>query len=185
MKLDIASNLPNSKIPPREVWFILGIVPTILLWCHQGPQCELWRTSKWVTSILGATLMPISRDYISYTCRMRDSRHGSPDIPWEQGSWGSMGPIWGRQADQRKHQSSASLAFVRGIHLWPVNSPHKGPVTGKMFPFDVVIMSQLLDTFRHNTDIYEDLLLTLVPSPNRWWSVCFARLSWLKPKVAL
>ena len=42
--------------------------------------------------------------------------------------------------DQRKHQSSASLAFVRGIHRWPVNSPHKGPVTGKMFPFDDVIM---------------------------------------------
>ena len=32
-------------------------------------------------------------------------------------------------ADQRKHQSSALLAFVRGIHRWPVNSPHKGPVT--------------------------------------------------------
>ena len=28
--------------------------------------------------------------------------------------------------DQRKHQSSASLAFVRGIHRSPVNSPHKG-----------------------------------------------------------
>ena len=38
-------------------------------------------------------------------------------------------------ADQRKHQSSASLAFVRGIHRWPVNSPHKWPVTQKMFPF--------------------------------------------------
>ena len=32
-------------------------------------------------------------------------------------------------ADQWKHQSSASLAFVWGIHRWPVNSPHKGPVT--------------------------------------------------------
>ena len=31
----------------------------------------------------------------------------------------------GLGADQRKHQSSASLAFVRGIHWWPVNSPHK------------------------------------------------------------
>ena len=38
-------------------------------------------------------------------------------------------------------QSSASLAFVRGIHRWPVNSPHKGPVTQKMFPFDDVMMS--------------------------------------------
>ena len=43
-------------------------------------------------------------------------------------------------ADQRKHQSSASLVFVRGIHRWPVNSPHKGSVTRKMFPFDDVIM---------------------------------------------
>ena len=43
-------------------------------------------------------------------------------------------------ADQRKHESSASLAFVRGIHRGPVNSPHKWPVTRKMFPFDDVIM---------------------------------------------
>ena len=41
---------------------------------------------------------------------------------------------------QRKHQSSASLACVRGIHRWPVNSPHKWPVTRKIFPFDDVIM---------------------------------------------
>ena len=45
-------------------------------------------------------------------------------------------------ADQRKYQSSASLAFVWGIHRSPVNSPHKGPVTRKMFPFDDVIMPQ-------------------------------------------
>ena len=42
--------------------------------------------------------------------------------------------------DQSKHQSSASLAFVWGIHRGPVNSPHKWPVTRKMFPFDDVIM---------------------------------------------
>ena len=43
-------------------------------------------------------------------------------------------------ADQRKHQSSPSLAFVRGIHRWPVNSLHKVPVTWKIVPFDDVIM---------------------------------------------
>ena len=43
-------------------------------------------------------------------------------------------------ADHRKHQSSAPLAFVRWIHWWPVDSPHKGPVIWKMFPFDDVIM---------------------------------------------
>ena len=40
-------------------------------------------------------------------------------------------------ADERKHQNSGSPAFVSGIHGWPVNSPHKGPVTRKMFQFDV------------------------------------------------
>ena len=51
-------------------------------------------------------------------------------------------------ADQRKHQRSASLAFVRGIHRWPVNSPHKGPVTRKMLPFDdVIIISTLCIPF--------------------------------------
>ena len=42
--------------------------------------------------------------------------------------------------NQRRYQSSASLAFVRGIHRWPVNSPHKGPVTRKVFLFDDLIM---------------------------------------------
>ena len=45
-------------------------------------------------------------------------------------------------ADQRKHQSSASLAFVPGIHRGPVNSPHKWPVTWNIFPFDDVIMCE-------------------------------------------
>ena len=60
-------------------------------------------------------------------------------------------------ADQRKSQSSASLAFVRGIHLWPVNSPHKWPVTRKMFPFDDVIM--IVKTPPDRTDhIYNERL---------------------------
>ena len=43
-------------------------------------------------------------------------------------------------ADQRKHQSSASLAIVRGIHRSPMNSPRKCPETRKMFPFDDIVM---------------------------------------------
>ena len=54
--------------------------------------------------------------------------------------------------DQRKHQSSASLAFVRGIHWWPMNSPHKGPVTQKMFPFDDVITSFFMRLFVSKQD---------------------------------
>ena len=48
-------------------------------------------------------------------------------------------------AYQRKYQSSASLAFVMGIHRWPMNSPHKGPVTRKMFPFyDAIIKGPVM-----------------------------------------
>ena len=53
-------------------------------------------------------------------------------------------------ADQRKHQSVASLAFVREL-----NSPHKGPVTRKLFPFDDVIMILFIFLF----DWYE------IPAP--------------------
>ena len=43
--------------------------------------------------------------------------------------------------EQRKLPSSASLAFVRGIHRLPLNSLHKGSVRRKRFPFDDVIMA--------------------------------------------
>ena len=52
-------------------------------------------------------------------------------------------------ADQSKLQSSASLAFVWGIHRGPVNSPHKWPVTRKMFSFDDVII-----WYVNSTNIY-------------------------------
>ena len=49
----------------------------------------------------------------------------------------------GSDGDQRKYQSSMSLAFVRGIHQESMNSPHKRPVTRKRFPYDDVIMFYL------------------------------------------
>ena len=55
-------------------------------------------------------------------------------------------------ADQRKYQSSASLAIVRRIHRRPVNSPHKWPVTRKMFPFDDVIMPNSMEIFCSHRD---------------------------------
>ena len=45
----------------------------------------------------------------------------------------------------KKTSSFASLAFVWGIHQWPVNSPHRWPVTRKMFPFDDVIILLCFD----------------------------------------
>ena len=56
-------------------------------------------------------------------------------------------------ADQRKYQGPASLAFVRGIHLRPGNSPHKGPVTRQTFPFDDVIMIIMVNTIEKTLNI--------------------------------
>ena len=63
-------------------------------------------------------------------------------------------------ADQRKHYSSASLPFVRGIHRGPVNSPLKGPVTREMFPFEGVIMifSWLICELRIRSVLHFDIL---------------------------
>ena len=63
-------------------------------------------------------------------------------------------------ADQRKHYSSTSLAFVRDIHQWQVNSPHKEPVTRKMFPCADVIMGWLASEpvmFYRNMDVSQQL----------------------------
>ena len=63
--------------------------------------------------------------------------------------------FFGRRS--KKHQSSASLAFVQGIHRGPVKSPHKWLVTRKMFPFDDVIMQ-----YQNNYSYHDD----------EGWSVC-------------
>ena len=69
--------------------------------------------------------------------------------------------------DQRRLQSSASLAFVMGIHLWPVYSPHKWPVTRK----NVSIWWR-----HHGITLYE--LKTHQPEP-RYCMVGYAHVHWI------
>ena len=63
-------------------------------------------------------------------------------------------------ADQIKHQSSASLAFGMGIHRRPAKFPHKGLVTQKMFPFDDVIMKCTKNDILPWQVLFTPLLLT-------------------------
>ena len=69
-------------------------------------------------------------------------------------------------ADQRKHQSSASLAFELGFHRGPVNSPHKWPVTRKMFSFDDVIMQNVSFIKLSHAYIYIVLQKCICPYTN-------------------
>ena len=75
-------------------------------------------------------------------------------------------------ADQRKHQSSASLAFVWGIHRGPVNSLHKWPVTREMCPFDDVIMQYktmtIFDLSRDIKSLYNSFVYAYLLLSNIW-----------------
>ena len=73
-------------------------------------------------------------------------------------------------ADQREHQSSASLAVVCGIHRWSVNSPHKWPVTRKRFPFDDVIMKSS-DCVHAEWFMYShgNLIESTLTATSLWW----------------
>ena len=97
-------------------------------WCY----CVCIVSSKWIHLIdLPISFMVVLLHYDDVTMGAIASQITSLTIVYSTVYSG---------ADQSKHQSSASLAFVWGIHRGPVNSPHKWPVTRKMFPFDDVIM---------------------------------------------
>ena len=76
-------------------------------------------------------------------------------------------------ADQRKHQISTSLAFVRGINWWPVNSLHKGPVTCKMFPSDDIIMNthMLVIHLFQFLSIYFFLSISVFECIHEYWCI--------------
>ena len=83
-------------------------------------------------------------------------------------------------ADQRKHQSSSSLAFGRGIHRWPVNSLHKGPVTRKTFPFDDVIMFNSTEGYidhrlNDGSDLSFKLKAVCNDSRSKFWDVLWTQ----------
>ena len=67
-------------------------------------------------------------------------------------------------ADQKIYGSSASVAFVRGVHRWP----HKWPLTRKRFPFDDVIVAyEFCDVFRFSIYRKWNMLLSV-----QWGNGC-------------
>ena len=85
-------------------------------------------------------------------------RHNERDGVWNQRRLHCLLIFFFRRKS-KKTSNSASVAFVRGIHRWPVNSPHKGPVTRKMFPFDDVIM--IFEIIMADSDL---LIIDIMPA---------------------
>ena len=94
-----------------------------------------FRESKLVNGKPSATLLQQCRHRSVHALQWR---HNECDGVWITSLLIVYSTIYSL-TDQRKQQSVVLLAFVRGIHRWPVNSPHKGWATPKMFPFDDVI----------------------------------------------
>ena len=87
----------------------------------------------------------IPKSVLSMSCNSRDPHHNDVIMNAMASQITSVLIVYSTVCSG-VDQSSASLAFVRGIHRWPVNCPHKGPVTWKIFLFDDVIMwMNLLD----------------------------------------
>ena len=87
-------------------------------WWFEKPSRPLWRHSNEINQL------EISKNYSDIIMGAMASQITSLTIVYSTVYSG---------ADQRKHQSSTPMAFVRGIHRWPVNYPHKWPVTRKCF----------------------------------------------------
>ena len=94
-------------------------------WYRQHRLAVLWCTAVWAITVV--------RDSLPWRHNERDGVSNHQPLDY------LLNRLFKAQIKE-KNQSFASLAFVRGIHRWPVNSPHKGPVTRKMFPLDDVIM---------------------------------------------
>ena len=106
----IYSNDPSQI---QHVQWIMHAFPTLLWFSTDQIYSNLWHLLHWYQS----------NHYSDIIMSVMASEITSVSVVY---STICLGP------DHRKHQSSASLAFVWGIHWWPVNSPHKWPVTRKI-----------------------------------------------------
>ena len=107
----------------------------VMAWCHQATEPVLSKIYDTVWQCGHTVTQPILTWYSSqwrHNERRGISNHQPHDCLFNR--------LLRRRS--RKTSNSASLAFVWGIHWWPVNSPHIGPVTRKVFPFDDVMMQR-------------------------------------------
>ena len=121
------------SLQPWQLWWLIHITLVLLTWISLvqdfSQRCRVLKMKIFLSCTKA------SKHYDDVTMTMLASQITSLTVVYS---------IVYSGVNQRKHQSSASLAFVWEIHRGPVNFPHKWPVTRKMFPFDDVIMSCII-----------------------------------------
>ena len=118
----------------KLTWLYLRkMTPLRLVFSPRSVNCD--RSSK-----IGVKWTPLLTPFDnSLSASLQWLNNGHDGVSNHQPHYCLLNRLLGRRS--KKHtQSSASLAFAWGIHRGPVNSPHKRPVTRKMFPFDDVII---------------------------------------------
>ena len=115
----LGNNSSVCRWPNAFQWYIIRHLHLAFLLSKGGnwsrPKRVKWST-KFFSSYLNLTKKCQHCHYTDVIMSAMSSQITSPTSVYSTVYSG---------VDQRKHQSSASLAFVRGIHRWPVNSPHK------------------------------------------------------------
>ena len=132
---DVFFDLRLNKRLSKHPWGWWFETPSWSLWRHRNATLLYWHWSSTIAPVL-----------VNQHCGIRLNHYDDVIMSAIASQITSLTIAYSTVysgADQRKHQSSASLAFVWGIHRGPVNSPHKWPVTRKMFPFDDDIMRML------------------------------------------
>ena len=128
------------------VWIKCTCSFNLALWCHRSNHFICRYHGRWClgSRLAGCQILHLQPLLWRHNGRDGVSNHQPRECILNRSS----------RRRSKKTSSSASLAFVRRIHRRPVNSPHKWPVTQKMFPFDDAIMHSWEDmaNWAHSTE---------------------------------
>ena len=117
---------------------------------------EIW---EWIINIIPHSTMPKSKLLKGVPGILQWHHNGLDGVSDHQPHNCLLNCSFGRRS-KKTSKIRVTLAFVRGIHRSPVNSPQKGPVTRKTFPFDDVIMSRDGEGLHKNVLEYPKPMLT-------------------------
>ena len=145
--------IPHTKSSDAELWFFFDLrlnkrlSKQFLRWWFDKPsrslwrQCNVWNLLTCISSSgLNAWNKMAGHGSVLISSAFHYNNVKKSAMASQVTGFSSVYSTVCSGPDQRKHQCSPSLAFVGGIHRWPVNYQHKGPVTWNMFPFDDVII---------------------------------------------
>ena len=122
----------------RHIW--VKASRFIGIWTVCSTACSGYQQRKHQSSSESISTSWCRPRFILATPSLRWRHSGCDSVSNHQPHDCLLNRLFRRRSKKTSKLRVTGLFFVRGIHRGPVNSPHKWPVTRKMFPFDDVIM---------------------------------------------